>query len=131
VLSRFLTTGAITAAAATGLLAARGAAIHWVVVAAAAMSIVGAAAIMRRLTVRVPPGELAVLVGGRHRGKDRVWRGWRFVHGGTTVRLPGELVVCIPVTPDQRDEVTARIDAALFRRNPRDREEDLIRKIGS
>jgi hypothetical protein len=79
--------------------------------------------------VIVGRGELVVLIGGRHRGKDRVWRGWRIVEGGRTLRLPGEQVVRVQVPAEHRAEAIAAIDAALFRRRPRDDEAALIRGV--
>jgi hypothetical protein len=102
-----------------------------VVVAAFIGSMVGAYAIVRRLSVTVAPGELVVLVGGRHRGPDRVWRGWRIVSGGRTLRLPAELVVRVPAPRDRADDIAAAVDAALFRRRPGDDEAALIRAAAS
>ena len=118
---------AIAGVIACALLAARGAPIEYVVLAAFAASIPGSIAIVRSLAVEVAPGEVVVLVGGRHRGPDRVWRGWRFVRGGRTLRLPGEEVVRVRVTSETRDPVIAAIDDALFRENPRGRAEPVIR----
>jgi hypothetical protein len=124
-----LTAIALLAAAATAVLAARGAPVPYVIATIALMSIVGSLAVLRRLAVRVGRGELVVLIGGRHRGKDRVWRGWRIVHGGQTLRLPAEEVVRVPVPTDRRDEISAAIDGALFREGTRGDNAALIRAI--
>ena len=109
---------ALVAAAATALLAWRGVALPWVLLAALIASIAGAAAIVRRLPVVVAAGELVVLVGGRHRGADRRWRGWRIVSGGRTMRLPAEEVHRVPVRGDRR-ALAAALDATLFRHGTR------------
>lgn len=115
-----LAAAALAAGGATALLAATGAAVWWVVLAALLMSMLGSAAVVSHLAVIVPRGELAVLVGGRHRGADKRWRGWRIVLSGTrTLRLPGEEVVRVAVAPDRRAEVAAAIDAALWRSGTR------------
>lgn len=111
---------ALAAAVATGVAAARGAHIAWVVGGALVMSMTGSAAVLGQLAVIVPRGELAVLIGGRHRGADRRWRGWRIVLSGTrTLRLPGEEVVRVAVPADRLGDVAAAIDAALWRAGTR------------
>lgn len=119
--------GALAAAVATALLAARGAPIEYIVLAAMAMSIIGSFAIVASLAVEVEPGTIVVLVGGRHRGDDKVWRGWRFVRGGRTLRLPAEEIVRVTVTPETREGVIAAIDKAMFEHRPRGRAEPVIR----